>query len=241
MPPRARARPAERSSSSATDSSRPEAACPRCHARRSGSTSGSVASANAPVHLLAVEHGRRLVDRRAHQGVTEPHLCTEFDQPGRLRRHRRVCSESEPARRPPQAAPRLPQARLPPSAAVSRVSSGSDSSCRRKLCSIRFASGATLGSSNPPASSAGVRPRGSSRSASGFPRASAMTRSRTCSSRRPGHAESSSARASMSLSPPSSSSGSPASSRTSLGLTHREHQPDRLGQEPPCNERDGQH
>ena len=47
MPPRRRARPAERSSSSATVSSRPAAACARCHARRSGSTCGSVASASA--------------------------------------------------------------------------------------------------------------------------------------------------------------------------------------------------
>ena len=47
MPPRACARPAERSSSSATDSSRPEVARARCQARRSGSDSGSVASASA--------------------------------------------------------------------------------------------------------------------------------------------------------------------------------------------------
>ena len=46
-PPRASARSAERSSSSATSSSGPSAACARCHARRSGSTGGSVASANA--------------------------------------------------------------------------------------------------------------------------------------------------------------------------------------------------
>ena len=98
-----------------------------------------------------------------------------------------------------------------------RVSSGSSSSCRRKLCWIRAVSGATLGSSNPPASSDGDRPRGSSRSASGFPRDSAMRRSRTCSSSRPGHTESSSSRASRSTRPPSRSSGSPCSSRISLG------------------------
>ena len=46
-PPRACARSAERSSSSATASSGPAAACARCQARRSGSVSGSVASASA--------------------------------------------------------------------------------------------------------------------------------------------------------------------------------------------------
>ena len=43
----ARARSADCSSSAATASSRPSAACARCHARRSGSASGSVASASA--------------------------------------------------------------------------------------------------------------------------------------------------------------------------------------------------
>ena len=46
-PPRAWARPAERSSSVATSSSGIDAACARCQARRSGSTSGSVACARA--------------------------------------------------------------------------------------------------------------------------------------------------------------------------------------------------
>ena len=45
-PPRACARSAERSSSCATSSSGPGVACARCQARRSGSTSGSVASAS---------------------------------------------------------------------------------------------------------------------------------------------------------------------------------------------------
>ena len=47
MPPRAWARPAERSSSAATSSSGPGAAHARCQARRSGSVSASVASARA--------------------------------------------------------------------------------------------------------------------------------------------------------------------------------------------------
>ena len=46
-PPRDWARPAARSSSAATSSSRPPVASARCQARGSGSTSGSVASANA--------------------------------------------------------------------------------------------------------------------------------------------------------------------------------------------------
>ena len=47
IPPRACARPADRSSSAATPSSGPGAAVARCHARRSGSRSRSVTSANA--------------------------------------------------------------------------------------------------------------------------------------------------------------------------------------------------
>ena len=46
-PPRACARPAERSSSAATSSSGPSAAWARCQARRSGSARGSVTSASA--------------------------------------------------------------------------------------------------------------------------------------------------------------------------------------------------
>ena len=66
-----------------------------------------------------------------------------------------------------------------------------------------------VGSANPPASSAGVSPRGNSSSASGLPRVSATIRSRTRSSSRPAIAESSSARASPSLRPSTTSSGSP--------------------------------
>jgi hypothetical protein len=47
-PPRACARPADRSSSAASSSSGPAAACARCQARRSGSATGSVAAASAP-------------------------------------------------------------------------------------------------------------------------------------------------------------------------------------------------
>ena len=93
-----------------------------------------------------------------------------------------------------------------------RACSGRASSCRAKLSSIRPASGVAPGRPNPPASSAGVSPRGSSSSASGFPRVSAMIRSRTRASSGPASTEASSARASSSRSPSTSSSGSPASS-----------------------------
>jgi hypothetical protein len=93
-----------------------------------------------------------------------------------------------------------------------RACSGSASSCRAKLSSIRPASGVAPGRPNPPASCAGVSPRGNSRSASGFPRVSAMIRSRTRVSSGPASTQASSARASSSRSPSTSSSGSPASS-----------------------------
>jgi ABC-type multidrug transport system ATPase subunit len=65
-----------------------------------------------------------------------------------------------------------------------RVSAGSSSKRCRKLASIRPDSGAA-GSAKPPASSGAVRPRGSSRSASGLPCVSARMRSRTRSSSGP--------------------------------------------------------
>ena len=102
---------------------------------------------------------------------------------------------------------------------------------------MRLASGRASGRPNPPASSAGVNPRGSSSSASGLPRVSATIRSRTRSSSRPGTTESSSARASASLRPPTTSSGRPRQLLLVAGLTHREHQRDRLGQEAPRDER----
>jgi hypothetical protein len=63
---------------------------------------------------------------------------------------------------------------------------------------------------NPPASSAGVNPLGSSSIASGFLRVSAKIRTRTRASSGPVSAESSSARASSSRKPSITSSGNPA-------------------------------
>ena len=85
------------------------------------------------------------------------------------------------------------------------MSAGSASSRRRKLSSIRPDSGIASGRANPPASSAGVTPRGSSTSASGLPAASATIRSWTRGSSGPVSTESSRARASASpqaLGPP---------------------------------------
>ena len=53
------------------------------------------------------------------------------------------------------------------------VSRGSDRTRWTKVSSTRLATGRASGSPNPPASSAGVNPRGSSSNASGLPRVSA--------------------------------------------------------------------
>ena len=98
-----------------------------------------------------------------------------------------------------------------------RLSSGSASSCRVKLSSMRFARGIAPAGPKPPASSPGVRPRGSSSNARGLPRASLTMRSRSRTSSGPWIAEASSLRASASPSPPTSSRGSPARSSPSLG------------------------
>ena len=119
--------------------------------------------------------------------------------------------------RPSRPAARQISARSPDGSAAAsstslRVSAGNASSWRAKLSSMRPISGVAPGRPNPPASSAGVSPRGSSSSASGFPRVSAMIRSRTRASSGPASADSSSVRAASSCSPPTSSSANPASS-----------------------------
>ncbi len=99
----------------------------------------------------------------------------------------------------------------------SRVDGGSGASRSRKLCSIRPGTAGPPDRPNPPASSAGVRPRGSSSSASGLPRVSATIRSRTCSSSGPASTVPSSSCASPSSSPPTASSGRPSRCRSPLG------------------------
>ena len=100
-PPRACARPAERSSSSATSSSGPGVACARCHARRSGSTSCIGDVGKGAVHVLPLLKRRRLVGRRAHQRMTEPHARVELDQPGLDCGCRSVSPDREPLGRSP--------------------------------------------------------------------------------------------------------------------------------------------
>ena len=97
------------------------------------------------------------------------------------------------------------------------------------------ASGTAPGSPNPPASSAGVSPRGSSSRASGLPRVSATIWSRTRVSSGPGSTESSSARASASRSPPTASSGQ--AGQVAARVPGREHQADRFRAQPAGDER----
>ena len=207
MPPRACARPADRSSSAATFSSGPGAAAARCHARRSGSRSRSVTSASA-----------RCAARRSGSDAAE----YTADRTSGCRNRTRVPISSNPsawaataaeAGIPSRSAARHTSTGSPVGSAAAtsssdRVSAGSASSRRRKPCSIR-AGTARPTSPNPPASCAGLSPRGSSSSASGLPFVSATIRSRTCSSSRNPTAERSSARASWSGKPRTSRSASP--------------------------------
>ena len=72
------------------------AACARCQARRSGSTSGSVASASARCTVSPLVGRRRAVDRRAEQRVAEAHPRADLEQTGRLGRSRRLDRDPEP-------------------------------------------------------------------------------------------------------------------------------------------------
>ena len=85
-PPRACARPAERSSSKATCSSGPAAAAARCHARRSGSVSRSVASASARWTARRSSTAADSVHGGAHQRMTEGHALADRQQPVGFRR-----------------------------------------------------------------------------------------------------------------------------------------------------------
>ena len=119
-----------------------------------------------------------------------------------------------------------------------RVSAGSDSSLRWKLCSIRFARGVTSSSPNPPASSAGLNPRGNSSRASGLPRDSATTRSRTCSSSA-SRERRVQQRAGVIVTEPSDHElRKPCQLAHAARLAHREHQADRFRQEAARYERE---
>ncbi len=86
MPPRACARPAERSSSAATSSSGPEVARARCQARRSGSLSGIGRIGERTVHAVAVLCRRRSVGGRSHERMRELDPAADREQPGVDRR-----------------------------------------------------------------------------------------------------------------------------------------------------------
>ena len=170
MPPRPCARSADRSSSPATASSGPAAAWARCHARRSGSALGSVASASARCTSWRVTQGCRAVGRRAHQRMTEPHPGTELDQsrpprPARLRRRR-----SRAARPRATAGSRRPPARLPPRGEVAASRPGATARAGGSSARCGSPAAARREAPNPPASSAAVNPWGNSSSASGLPR-----------------------------------------------------------------------
>ena len=121
--------------------------------------------------------------------MAEAHARPELEQPGGLRRRDRLRRRFRAAR-PRARAAGLPdglgrrdqQQPLRVGGQCLRPDAGS-------VSSIRPVSGPRSGSPNPPASSAGVSPRGSSSSASGLPRVSATIRSRTRSSSRPGTAD----------------------------------------------------
>ena len=118
-----------------------------------------------------------------------------------------------------------------------RVWSGSASSCRRKLCSIRPGSGIAPGSPNPPASSAGVSPFGSSSSASGLPCVSATIRSRTRRVQRPGQRRFQQGPGIVVPQPRHFELRQPG--QLAARLADREHQADRVGDHPPGREPQG--
>jgi hypothetical protein len=160
------------------------------------------------------------------------HLAADLEQTGRPRRCQRPGRNPELRRGVPQKlwiterlCRRHQQQRW--------VSSGNDSSCRRKLSSIRADRDNADVTPNPPASCAGERPCGNSNNAKGLPLV-ATIRSRTRSSNRPGTTEANIARASPLRRPRTSSSGSP---RNSSPGSRREQNPHRLSQKSTRDER----
>ena len=96
---------------------------------------------------------------------------------------------------------------------------------------------ASSGSAKPPASSAALNPRGSSNSASGLPRVSATMRSRTRSSSRPGTRRVQQ-RACITVAQAADRAlRQPVQLQRVARLAHREHQCDRLREQPPRDER----
>ena len=209
-PPRVCARSAERSSSSATASSGSAVACARCQARRSGSTAWIGRLGQRAVGVASLRRRGRSVDRGPHQRMVEPHPAGEIHESGLDRGPRRIDVHAEPGGRPPhehRITDRLGRRhqQQPPGRGRKRLQTAEEA-----VLDPPVRPGA-WGRANPPASSSGVRHRGSSSSASGFPWVSATMRSRTRSSIGPVTADCSRARASSSSSPWIASSGRPAS------------------------------
>ena len=227
MPPRPCARPAERISSAATSSSGAVAACARCQARRSGSARGRW---RRPAHGGRrggppptprgrppsargggeTAPGAELEQAVARRRVARPARSRAPGGPPQQRRDRHRIGgrqQHQPLRRLGQLAPAAAVVVLDARRQVSRVGA----------------------SAKPPASSAGLRPRGSSSSASGLPRVSATIRSRTRRRARPGITLASSARASHRRGPPSASCRQAHQLALAARLAHGEHQAQPLG------------
>ena len=133
--------------------------------------------------LPALLSGRRSVDRRAHQRMTEGHALSEREQPVRLRASAAAEPRSRVARPRASSSSGSPTGSAAATSSRRRASSESASTRRTKLSSIRPASALRAPTRpKPPASCLAVKPRGSSSNASGFPRVSAMIRSRIRSS-----------------------------------------------------------
>ena len=136
----------------------------------------------------------RAVHGRAHERMPEHHRTIQRQQAFRARGVRRCLRDPKLPRGAPQERRVADGFRGRQEHELPRCSCGSRDSRRTKLCSIPVHSGSAAGSPNPPASWAGVNPRGSSMRASGFPPVSAMIRSSTASSSRAARTDSSNAR-----------------------------------------------
>ena len=210
-PPRAWARPAERSSSAATSSSGPGAACARCQARRSGSSPRIGGLRQCAVRLLLFPRRRRLVDHRADQRVAEPHPGAELGQARFGRGRRRFGADAQPRWLPATPAPGRRSGRPPRAAAA--AGPGRESVTRRPEALFDAPGQRHCAGEPEPAGQLGGR-----QSARQF-----QQRQRVAPRLgdelvpdpgvdRPGQHRLSSARASASRSPPTANSGSPARS-----------------------------
>ena len=153
------------------------------------------------VHRPPLRGAADAVDARADERVAEARPARRTRSARRRGRGRGVGVDRR-ARPAARQTSRSPDGSAAASRSSRRVAGGSAASRRTKPSSIRRRQRhRRRAAPNPPASSPGVSPRGSSSSASGLPRVSATIRSRTRSSSGPGRADCSSARASPSASP----------------------------------------